>query len=1718
MRGKEKQRNCHSRQQIIAAIESLEIRQLLIGSVVINEIHYEQDNKTEPVEFIELYNPGDAAVDLSGASFTNGITYTFPNGTSLAAGGYKVIASDPAAVQSKFGATGVLGPWSGKLSNDGETITIKSASNVTLDTVTYQPGFPWPLVGEAPGRSIELINPTLDNNVGGNWRSGILPLNQLLINNGSSWKYRKGTNEASSPTSAWRANGFAEDITWLNGTGPIGYDSSLAMGTALSDMNGSYSSVFMRKTFTISNPATYTGLRLEAFFDDGFNVWINGVLAKSQNMATSNPSYNTLASVSRESGSFDSYALSNLLVAGTNTIAVQFHNISLSGSSDAFFDVRLYGTNGGTGGPTPGAVNANFAANAAPSMSQLTVSPAQPAAGQDVTITMKVTDPDNISTVNLEYQSVNPGSYIRLTDAAYATSWTTLAMHDDGINGDAVAADGVYSVVIPSSVQTNRKLVRYRVTATDGLSASIRAPYADDTSSNFAYFVYNGVPSWTGADQPGVTPTTNFPTSITANGPAVYHIIANAADISNSQYVSTYDGVDFTGTLVYDGIVYDNIRFSNRGEYSTYVSGKNKWKLDFNNGHYFQAKDNYGNPYSQKWGKLNLNANASPWMPVNRGMAGLDEAVAFRLYQLAGVLSSNTNYVHLRVIDNATESPSNQYDGDLWGLYLAVENQGSQFVDEHGINDGNTFSISGGAAELKNQGDGQPADGSDWNTFKASASTTSTPLSWWQSNFDLDSFYSFTAINRVISNVDLRVGDNYNMYHDTTGVWQVMPWDLDMLYAPETHQSGVTYMSNSLVYNETQIGLRNRAREVLDLLFSNASSTGGQVGQLFNEYARFLNTPNGSGGWNTGWAELDRYMWNYSPRTTLAHKGQFYVTPKPDTRFGGTWNRTLASADFAGSMKYALDFMTDTDPDSWAIGDGDQRGYGYNYLEYEAADADIPNKPTTTYIGGSNFPVNNLKFSASAFSDPNSSAFAAMEWRVGEISNPGTSSYDPNQSWLYEINPVWESGEITTFNSQITVPSASLQAGHTYRLRVRYKDATGRWSHWSNATVGGQNEFTTTAATGPLPESIRVTELNYNPAGYPGVTDSQDLEFIELTNYGTATVDLAGSFFSSGITFTFPSGATLAPGQSGVVVRGQANFQVRYGTSPLILGTYGASGTNLSNGGEAVAITDTSNNVFGNFTYVDSWYPSTDGGGFTLEVIDPASNPNLNLSTSWRASLVAGGTPGVNDRVAPSVTNTAVDLSTAQATLKYTFNENVNPTIGLADVVVTNLTTQTTYNPLSVSYDTGTNVATFNFPAGALPDGNYSITLSAAGVTDASGNPLSVNYVYEFFSLIADANNDRHVDAADQAILTANLGQSGNFWQGDFNRDGAVSSADQTILTSALNLWLPAQGALALPTTGNDDAVKLQRDPATAIINAYYANSVSPTYRIYSGAVTVFSFNGGIGNDSLTLDYASGNPFSGTSFTYNGGGDNDSLKIVGNSSANTATFNPNSVVFGTTTINTSNIESHTFDGKLGWDDLTVNGGASVKLTANQEFNSLTTIGGQIDVVAGSNAVISTKSLNLNATAGSKLDLHDNDLLIDYTGDSTVYPSIISWLQSGLTLLGGNGTGLASTEVDAQMLPGTMLAVVDNAEVGGQVTELGGVPVPMSAVIVKYTWFGDNNVDGAVDGSDYALIDTGFSSGGTISGWVFGDYDYSNLVDGSDYALIDTGLISQDRIL
>lgn len=135
--------------------------------VVINEIMYHAESDLDGDDYLELYNTGGTAVDLSGWTFS-GITLTLPAGTTISPGGFLVVAKDAAQFQATYGFAPAA-TYGGNLANSGETVALKDAGGATIDTVSFLDVDPWPSVTDGLGPSLELIDPALDNDDPLNW-------------------------------------------------------------------------------------------------------------------------------------------------------------------------------------------------------------------------------------------------------------------------------------------------------------------------------------------------------------------------------------------------------------------------------------------------------------------------------------------------------------------------------------------------------------------------------------------------------------------------------------------------------------------------------------------------------------------------------------------------------------------------------------------------------------------------------------------------------------------------------------------------------------------------------------------------------------------------------------------------------------------------------------------------------------------------------------------------------------------------------------------------------------------------------------------------------------------------------------------------------------------------------------------------------------------------------------------------------------------------------------------------------------------------------------------------------------------------------------------------------------------------------------------------------------------------------------------------------------
>ncbi|HXD87954.1 MAG TPA: choice-of-anchor X domain-containing protein, partial [Urbifossiella sp.] len=453
--------------------------------------------------------------------------------------------------------------------------------------------------------------------------------------------------------------------------------------------------------------------------------------------------------------------------------------------------------------------------------------PAQPKPATPVLVTAKLA----AGTTNgvLKLQAVAPGKYIRKSDAEYEKNWIELPMRDDGKQGDEKAGDGVFSVRVPATHQKHRWLIRYRITATDRAGKPVQAPAADDTCPNFAWWCDAGPAAWAGSRQPGKSPNLKFTSEFLGTLQAM-HLLARAEDVAKSQWDSSAYKQKQQGTLVYRGIVYDHIQYSNRGQGSTYIAGKNKWGLKFNRGHNVPIFDHDGIPFPATCDSLNLNPGGStPYDPVHRGISGLGEVLSLRAYRLARVPSPPTTWIQWRVVAGLDEvSARDQYAGDLWGLYVALGDTEPKLLADKKLPDGLAVSIQSGIKHTpKEMKDAQK----EWEKFLGGM-RSNPEEEWWRKNLDLPAYFSFHALNRLLGNVDLRPDGNHGYYRRPNGRWAPIPWDMDMMFIPRRHQPGHIDAIGCLNHPAIALEYRNRAREILDLFAADRTATGGQIGQL----------------------------------------------------------------------------------------------------------------------------------------------------------------------------------------------------------------------------------------------------------------------------------------------------------------------------------------------------------------------------------------------------------------------------------------------------------------------------------------------------------------------------------------------------------------------------------------------------------------------------------------------------------------------------------------------------------------------------------------------------------------------------------------------------------------------------------------------------------------------------------------------------------------------
>ncbi|AWH85303.1 secretion system protein Por [Flavobacterium album] len=176
---------------------------------------------------------------------------------------------------------------------------------------------------------------------------------------------------------------------------------------------------------------------------------------------------------------------------------------------------------------------------------------------------------------------------------------------------------------------------------------------------------------------------------------------------------------------------------------------------------------------------------------------------------------------------------------------------------------------------------------------------------------------------------------------------------------------------------------------------------------------------------------------------------------------------------------------------------------------------------------------------------------------------------------------------------------------------------------WMDANIGSF----TACSNVDVPELV-ISRINYNPSETTEFPESDDQEFIQITNAGTTEINLTGVYLSElGISYQFPVNATLAAGQSLYIASNPTVFEAKYGVAP-----FGQFQRNLSNNTQKLVLADGFGNVIDVVEYDDDTpWPNADGNGSYLQLV------SLDLDNSLASSWVAS----VNDSLSTDKFNTA---------------------------------------------------------------------------------------------------------------------------------------------------------------------------------------------------------------------------------------------------------------------------------------------------------------------------------------------------------------------------------------------------------------------------------------------------------------------------------------------
>ncbi len=412
--------------------------------VVINEIFCAPPSGEAAGEFIELYNRGSEAVDLSGWSISGGVRFVFPDGTALPSGGYLVVGASATTLRRVYGPISVVGDYEGRLSKFGENLRIEDRLGNLVNEVRYATGGDWPDWASGGGSSLELINPALDNSRASAWRDSDESAKGVFRNFAATGIY-----------SVLRAMGAATDYKelhlYLAGEGHVvldkirlsrfGSSANLLLGVSQMSSTGAGDSGWLCQG-THSESFVQNG-QLHLIADDRGDNRVN----KAE-----------IDAVGMNRNDAVTLSFSGKWITGSPRLMAQTWDRSFSAS----FRLEIPENLG-----SPGRLNSRYQEHPAPQLDELSHTPAVPRPKQKVRVTANVGSAEPLAKVELLH---------RLDNINGNGLWTVQPMFDDGVRGgDLSGGDGIHSAELDAYAKSG-DVAQFYVRASTVLGAVAQLP------------------------------------------------------------------------------------------------------------------------------------------------------------------------------------------------------------------------------------------------------------------------------------------------------------------------------------------------------------------------------------------------------------------------------------------------------------------------------------------------------------------------------------------------------------------------------------------------------------------------------------------------------------------------------------------------------------------------------------------------------------------------------------------------------------------------------------------------------------------------------------------------------------------------------------------------------------------------------------------------------------------------------------------------------------------------------------------------------------------------------------------------------------------------------------------------------------------------------------------------------------------------------------------